>query len=57
MYKSKVLEDNYFKAKEINYFLKAFGLTNTEADEDLDINEECIYTKELKMILSDMRRR
>ena len=40
-----VLEDNYFKAKEINYFLKAFGLTNTEADEDLDINEECIYTK------------
>lgn len=40
-----VLEDNYFKAKEINYFLKSFGLTNTEPDDDLDINEECIYTK------------
>lgn len=40
-----VLEDNYFKAKEINYFLKSFGLTNTESDEDLEINEEGIYTK------------
>lgn len=39
-----ILEDNYFKAKETNYFLQSFGLTNTEMV-DFDFNEESIYAK------------
>lgn len=38
------LHSNYFKAKEINYFLKAFGLTNTDAA-DYDFYEENVYSK------------
>ncbi|MGN0018888.1 MAG: beta-galactosidase [Candidatus Gastranaerophilaceae bacterium] len=38
------LEPNYFKAKEINYFLNAFDLTNTDAL-DYDFYEENIYAK------------
>ncbi len=39
-----ILQPNYFKAKEINYFLNSFGLTQTEP-EDLDFCEENIYAK------------
>lgn len=38
------LKSNYFKAKEINYFIDAFGFTNT-VSVDLDYFEENIYAK------------
>jgi len=41
-----VLEDNYFKVKEINYFLKSFGFTNTESVDEIAVqDEEGIYSK------------
>jgi len=38
------LQQNYFKAKEINYFLESFGFTNTNPLE-YPLNEENIYSK------------
>ena len=38
------LKPNYFKVKEINYFIDAFGLTDTDAV-DFDFYEENIYAK------------
>ena len=39
-----ILQSNYFKAKEINYFLDSFDFTHTEA-KDFDFWQENIYTK------------
>ena len=39
-----VLEDNFYKAKEINYFIKSFGFTNTDAL-DYTIDAENVYSK------------
>ncbi len=39
-----VLQSNFYKAKEINYFLDAFDLTCTDAIE-FDFNQENIYAK------------
>lgn len=33
------LQPNFFKAKEINYFLEAFGLANTDERENFDLGE------------------
>lgn len=39
-----ILQKNYFKAKEINYFLESFDFTKTEA-KDFDFCQENIYAK------------
>lgn len=39
------LQPNFFKAKEINYFLQSFGLTNTEKIESLDLGENIYSVK------------
>jgi len=39
-----VLQSNYYKAKEINYFLDSFDLTQTEP-KDFDFYQENIYSK------------
>lgn len=39
------IQPNFYKAKEINYFLNSFGLTNTEKIENLDLGEN-IYAIE-----------
>ena len=39
-----IMQSNYFKAKEINYFLESFDLTQTEP-KDFDFYQENIYAK------------
>lgn len=39
-----IMQSNYFKAKEINYFLESFDFTHTEP-KDFDFYQENIYTK------------
>ncbi len=39
-----IMQNNYFKAKEINYFLESFDFTQTEA-KDFDFYQENIYAK------------
>lgn len=37
------IQPNFYKAKETNYFLQSFGLTNTDEHETLDFEQENIY--------------
>ncbi len=39
-----IMQDNYFKAKEINYFLESFDFTKTEP-KDFDFYQDNIYVK------------
>ena len=39
-----VLQPNFFKAKELNYFIESFGFTQTEP-KDFDFSQENIYSK------------
>ena len=39
------IQPNFYKAKEINYFLQSFGLTNTEKTENLDLGENIYAVK------------
>ncbi len=39
-----LIQDNFFKAKELNYFIDSFGFTHTEP-KDFDFSQENIYTK------------
>ena len=39
-----IVQDNFYKAKELNYFIDSFGFTHTEP-KDFDFSQENIYTK------------
>lgn len=39
------IQPNFYKAKEVNYFLQSFGLTNTDERENLDLGENIYAVK------------
>lgn len=45
-------QSNFYKAKEINYFLEAFDFTQTEAV-DFEFSQENIYTKKRKDLINN----
>ena len=50
-----VIKDNFKKAKEINYFLDAFNLTQTEADEcDFEVEQNC-YAKVRRDLINNCK--